>query len=63
MSSSEAFVEPTRVKPVSSQKAKRAKRFVMPSSPFHRLVRKITSDMGKQLNFKKDALDAFQVHY
>jgi histone H3 len=33
---------------------------IIPYSPFHRLVREIMGDMGKEMNFKKEAMDAIQ---
>lgn len=33
---------------------------IIPSTPFHRLVREITADLGKEMNFKKDAMNTIQ---
>ena len=33
---------------------------IIPSTPFHRLIREITAVLGKEVNFKKDTMHAIQ---
>ena len=33
---------------------------IIPSTPFHRLVRELAAALGKRVNFKKDSMDAIQ---
>jgi histone H3/H4 len=39
---------------------KKEKKFTIPCTPFHRIVREITQDLGKDVNFKKEAMEALQ---
>jgi histone H3/H4 len=34
---------------------------VIPATPFQRVVREIMADLGKNMNFKKDAMQCLQV--
>jgi histone H3/H4 len=33
---------------------------IIPATPFHRLVREVTAALGKNVNFKKEAMEAIQ---
>jgi histone H3/H4 len=41
-------------------KPKSDKHLILPSTPFHRLVREITASLGKDVHYKKEAIAALQ---